>query len=278
MDYIDIDPDFFPALGIQIVAGRNFSEELSTDKTESAIINETAAKKFGWDNPVGKQFIFGPDQNSEGKETRLNVVGVIKDYHNTSLRLKIEPMILFYDPSSYSAFALRIAAFDIPKTVSLIKEKWEKLLPQKPFDFFFLDDSFDSQYRAEERMGRLTLRFSLLAIFIGCLGLFGMASYTTEQRTKEIGIRKVLGASSISIVRMLSKEYLVLVAVGNLIAWPVAYFLVKSWLDDFAYRTALAPWIFVTAALLSLAVSLLTVSYQSLKAAVSNPSDSLRYE
>ncbi|MBN1224472.1 MAG: ABC transporter permease [Candidatus Aminicenantes bacterium] len=278
MDYLDIDPDFFAALGIQVAKGRNFSEDLATDRSESVIINETAAKNFGWDDPVGKQFIFAPDQNSENREVRMNVIGVVKDYHNTSLRLKIDPMILFYDPSGFSDFALRIGPKNIPRTVSLIKDKWKELLPQKPFDYFFLDDSFDSQYRAEEQMGNLTLRFSLLAIFIGCLGLFGMASYTTEQRTKEIGIRKVLGASAGAVVRMLSKEYIVLVAIGNLIAWPAAYFMMKSWLDNFAYRTSLAFWIFLAAALLSLAVALLTVSYQSIRAALSNPVDSLRYE
>jgi putative ABC transport system permease protein len=278
MDYLDIDPDYLLTLGIQIVEGRNFSEDFSTDRLESVIINETAAKKFGWVSPIGKQFIFAPEPNSQEKERRMNVVGVIKDYHNASLRLKIEPMILFYDPAGFSSFVLRIAGTNIQKTVSLIRDKWKELLPQKPFDYFFLDDSFDSQYRAEERMGNLILRFSLLAIFVGCLGLFGMASYTTEQRTKEIGIRKVLGASSGAIVRMLSKEYLLLVAIGNLIAWPVAFTMMKSWLNNFAYRTSLAPWIFAAAALLSLAIALLTVSYQSIRAALSNPVDSLRYE
>jgi putative ABC transport system permease protein len=278
MDYLNIDPDFLTALGIQIVSGRNFDEKLSTDRTESLIINETAANKFGWDDPIGKQFIFAADQNSQGVEQRLNVIGVIKDYHNTSLRLKIEPMILFYDPGSCTALSLRIAPSDVSKTVNVIRNKWKELLPQKPFDFFFLDDSFDSQYKAEERMGNLFLRFSLLAVFIGCLGLFGMASYTTEQRTKEIGIRKVLGASAGVIVRMLSREYLVLVAIGNLIAWPAAYFMLKSWLGNFAYRTSLPFWIFIAAAVLSLAVALLTVTYQSAKAALSNPADSLRYE
>jgi putative ABC transport system permease protein len=278
MDYLDIDPDFLTALGIQTVAGRNFSEDLTTDRNESVLINKTAAKKFGWDNPLGKQFIFAPDDDSQEGETRMNVVGVIKDYHNTSLRLKIEPMVLFYDPASCGAFALRISPSNIQKTMGLIRGKWKELLPQKPFDYFFLDDSFDSQYRAEERIGNLLLRFSLLAIFIGCLGLFGMASYTTEQRTKEIGIRKVLGASAGAIVRMLSREYIVLVAIGNLIAWPAAYFMMKIWLDNFAYRTSLALWIFIAAALVSLAIALLTVSFQSVRAALSNPVDCLRYE
>jgi putative ABC transport system permease protein len=278
MDYRVIDPDYLSVLEIDVVAGRNFSEDLATDRTESALINRTAAEKFGWDEPIGKQFILDSQQSGQEGETRINVIGVIEDYHSTSLREKIEPMILFYDTAQYTTFAIRIAPSNIQKTLNLIQNKWKAIFPLKPFDYFFLDDSFDSQYRAEERMGNLTLRFSLLAIFIGCLGLFGMASYTTEQRTKEIGIRKVLGASTGVIVGMLSKEYIVLVAAGNLIAWPVAYIMMRRWLDNFAYRTPLVLWVFIAAAVMSLAVALLTVSYQSIKAALSNPVNSLRYE
>jgi putative ABC transport system permease protein len=278
MDYRFIDPEYLSTLKINIVTGRNFSEELSTDKTESALINETAAEKFGWKDPVGRQFIQDSQQSGREEEPRLNVIGVIEDYHSTSLREKIEPMILFYDPNQCTTLSIRIVPTNIQKTLELIQNRWKAVLPQKPFDYFFLDDSFDSQYRAEERMGNLTLRFSFLAIFIGCLGLFGMASYTTEQRTKEIGIRKVLGASNGVIVGMLSKEYLALVAVGNLIAWPAAYFMMRSWLDNFAYRTPLTVWVFAAAALLSMTIALLTVSYQSIKAALSDPVSSLRYE
>jgi putative ABC transport system permease protein len=265
-------------MGIEIAAGRNFSEDLVTDQPQSVMINETAAKRFGWDQPIGKQFILGPEQSGQPGETRMTVIGVIKDYHSISLQEKIDAMILFNDPSRFMNFSIRIAPTNIPKTLDLLKKTWKQFMPQRPFDYFFLDDSFDSQYMAEERMGNLTLRFSLLAVFIGCLGLFGMASYTAEQRTKEIGIRKVLGASASVIVLMLSREYILLVTIGNLIAWPVAYFMMKSWLDNFAYRTSLALWIFIAAGLLSLIVAVLTVSYQSLKAAFSNPVDSLRYE
>jgi len=278
LDLLVIDPDFLSTLGISIVEGRNFSEDLATDRSESVMINETAAKRFGWDKPIGKQFILNPQQAEVLGVTRMNVVGVINDFHSISLQEKIDAMILFYDPSQYVDFSIRIAPVNIPKTLSLLKKKGKELMPQRPFDYFFLDDEFDSLYRAEERMGNLTLRFSLLAIFIGCLGLFGMASYTTAQRTKEIGIRRILGASAGVIVRMLSREYIVLVTIGNLIAWPLAYLMMKSWLDNFAYRTSLSLWVFLIAALLSLTVALLTVSYQSIKAAISNPVDSLRYE
>lgn len=278
MDYRSIDPGYLPTLGIKIMVGRNFSEDLSTDQTESALINKTAAEKFGWSDPIGKQFILNSDQTGQEGEARINVIGVVNDYHSTSLREKIEPMILFDDPTQYTTLAIRVAPSNIQKTLNLVRNKWKELLPQRPFDYFFLDESFDSQYRAEERMGNLILRFSVLAVFIGCLGLFGMASYSTEQRTKEIGIRKVLGASAGVIVRMLSKEYVFLVAIGNLIAWPTAFLLMKSWLDNFAYRTSLSIWVFVAAATLSLTIALLTVSYQSIKAALANPATSLRYE
>jgi putative ABC transport system permease protein len=278
MDYRSIDPGYLSTLGIKIMAGRNFSDDLPTDQTESVLINETAAEKFGWSDPLGKQFILSPDQTNQEGEARLNVIGVVKDYHSTSLREKIEPMILFDDPTQYTTLAIRVAPSNIQRTLNLVRNKWKELLPQRPFDYFFLDESFDSQYRAEERMGNLILRFSVLAVFIGCLGLFGMASYSTEQRTKEIGIRKVLGASAGVIVRMLSKEYIFLVVIGNLIAWPAAYLLMKSWLDNFAYRTSLSIWAFLAAAMLSLIVALLTVSYQSIKAALANPATSLRYE
>lgn len=278
MDYLSIDPDYIATLGMSMAEGRNFAEDLATDQSESVLINETAAKRFGWDKPVGKQFIMDTEQAGQSGPTRMNVIGVVKDFHTISLREKIDAMILFQDPSEYDTLSIRLTPENIPQTLEYLKKKWKALIPQRPFDYFFLDDDFDSQYRAEERMGSLTLRFSLLAILIGCLGLFGMASFTTEQRTKEIGIRKVLGASAAVIVGMLSKEYIVLVTIGNLLAWPASYFLMKSWLNNFAYRTSLSPWIFAAAAILSLAVALLTVSYQSLKAALSNPINSLRYE
>jgi len=278
MDYRNIDPGYLPTLGIAVAAGRNFSEELASDRTGSVLINRTAAEKFGWKDPLGKQFIVPPDQNTQEEEIRLNVIGVVEDFHSTSLKEKIEPMILFYDPTQCRDLAVRIAPAGVQKTMGLLKAKWKEILPQKPFDSFFLDEAFDGQYRAEERIGKLAMRFSLLAIFVSCLGLFGIASFTTEQRTKEIGVRKVLGASAGVIVRMLSREYLLLVAIGNLIAWPAAFVMMRTWLDNFAYRTSIGLWIFLAAGILSIAVSLLTVSTQSVRAARTDPIRSIRYE
>lgn len=278
MEYLDVDAHYIPTMGMEIVAGRNFSDELATDQDESVIINETAAKKFGWDDPLGKKFIFRTGEAGARETIYMSVIGVVKDFHMHSLREKIEPLIIFYDYSSLRSFSIRIASDNITHTMDLLKNKWKKLDPNRPFVYLFLDDSFDSLYRTEERLQNITFYFGLLAIFIGCLGLFGMASFTAEQRTKEIGIRKVLGASVVGIVRLLARESMLLVAIANLIAWPVAYYALNRWLENFAYRTHVGWEIFVLAGILALAIALITVSYQAISAALANPVDSLRYE
>jgi putative ABC transport system permease protein len=278
MDYMNVDTHYIPTMDIEIVSGRNFSEDLATDRDESVLINETAAKKIGWEDPVGKRFVFRPPPGQEGETTYTTVIGVVKDFHMQSLREKINPLVIFYDYDSLFTVSLRVAPDNIMHTMDLLKKKWGELDPNRPFHYFFLDDSFDDQYRREERLKNITFYFSFLAIFIGCLGLFGMASFTAEQRTKEIGIRKVLGASVPGIVRLLAKEFLILVAVANLIAWPVAYWAMSRWLQSFAYRAGIDPLIFVLSAVLALAIALFTVSYQAIRAALSNPVDALRYE
>jgi len=278
MDYMDVDDHYIPMMGMEVVAGRNFSEDFATDPEESVIINETAAKKIGWDNPVGKRFVFRPPPDSGGEVFYVSVIGVVKDFHLHSLRQRIDPLIIFFDYDSLLTLSIRIASDNIPHTVGLLEKKWKELDPNRPFNFLFLDDSFDSLYRKEERLKNITFYFSFLAVFIGCLGLFGMASFTAEQRTKEIGIRKVLGASVPRIVCLLAKEFVLLVVVANLIAIPVAYFAMNRWLQSFAYRMAIHPLVFVLSTALSLSIALITVSYQAVQAALSNPADSLRYE
>jgi putative ABC transport system permease protein len=278
MDYMNVDADYIPTMGMEIVAGRNFSEDLATDPSESVLINETAAKKIGWQNPVGKRFVFRPPPNSGGEVFYLSVVGVVKDFHLQSLREKIEPLIIFYDYDSLLRFSVRIAPDNIPHTMSLIENKWKELDPIRPFNFLFLDESYDSLYRQEDVLKTITFYFSFLAVLIGCLGLFGMASFTAEQRTKEIGIRKVLGASVPGIIRLLAKEFVLLVIAANVIALPLAYFAMNRWLQSFAYRMNIHPIILVLAAVISLSIALVTVSYQAIRAALANPVDSLRYE
>jgi putative ABC transport system permease protein len=197
--------------------------------------------------------------------------------HHTISPPKIEPQIILYNPESLSNISIRIAPDNVSRTVDLIKQAWRKLDPQAGLDYFFLDDAFDSQYRADERMEAITLDFSLLAILIGCLGLFGMSSFTVERRTKEIGIRKVLGSSVTGIVRLLSKETVLLIVVANAIAWPVAHYVMSIWLRQFAYRTTISLWLFAAAAVLSVLTAFLTVSFQSVRAALSKPADALRY-
>jgi putative ABC transport system permease protein len=278
MDYMNVDTHYIPTMGIEVFTGRNFSEDLATDRDESVLINETAAKKIGWEDPVGKRFVFRPPPGQQGETTYSTVIGVVKDFHMQSLREKINPLVIFYDTDNLFTVSLRLAPDNIMHTMDLLKQKWGELDPNRPFHYFFLDDSFDSQYRREERLKNITFYFSFLAVFIGCLGLFGMASFSAEQRTKEIGIRKVLGASVSGIVRLLAKEFLILVAVSNLIAWPVAFWVMSRWLQSFAYRTGIDPLIFLTSAVLALTIALLTVSYQAIRAAISSPVDALRYE
>jgi putative ABC transport system permease protein len=279
MDYLEVDFDYLPTMGIELLAGRNFSAEFATDADESLIINETAAKKIGWQDPVGKNFIFRPPPGQEGEATKVRVIGVVKDFHMASLRQKIEPTIIFCDIPNVNVFSVRTAeGGDVLQTMKRLEKKWKELAPNRPFDYLFLDESFDSQYRAEERVQTITLSFSILAVFIGCLGLFGMASFTAEQRTKEIGIRKVLGASVHGIVRLLSREYVLLVVMANGIAWPAAYLFLNRWLANFAYRIEIEWGIFVAAGVLALLIALLTVSFQALKAALADPIESLHYE
>ena len=278
MDYLIVDHHFLSTMGIEMTAGRNFSDKFATDTSESVIINETAARKFGWEDAIGKRFISRPIPGSDNQLADQNVIGVVRDFHIASLRQQIEPLIIFYDLNFPRVISLRITPDNISQTMERLEEKWKEIDPNRPFNYIFLDETFDSQYRAEERVGNFALYFSLLAIFIGCLGLFGLSSFTAERRTKEIGIRKVLGASVSGIVRLLSKEFLLLVAIANLISWPIAYYAMNRWLENYAYRIGLGWGLFALAAILALFIALLTVSFQAIKAALANPVEAIKYE
>jgi putative ABC transport system permease protein len=275
---MDIEPHYITTMGIEVVTGRNFSADLLTDREESVLINETVARQFGWADPLGKTFTFYPGRGGRGGLATRKVVGVVKDFHITSLHNRIEPLVIVYNYSRIQYLSVRIAPENIPQTISLLKKKWEILDPQRPFDYFFLDSSIDRQYMSEERVGSLSFYFSLLAIFIGCLGLFGLTAYIAERRTKEIGIRKVLGASALRIVRLLSSEFLLLVLLANTLAWPIAYFGLRLWLRNFPYRINITWHFMVLAGCLALIIAIPTVSIQSIKAALSNPVKSLKYE
>jgi putative ABC transport system permease protein len=275
MGQLNVDPDFIPTMGIEFLAGRNFSSELQTDQTHSVIINETAAKRFGWDDPVGKTI---GELSISGGIKRRPVIGVVKDFHIESLHREIGPLLITNNTEWLNTLSIRVAPDNIPETLSFLSKKWDQHNPLRPFRHFFLDDSFDAQYKADERLSKIFSYFSILAIFIACLGLFGLASYTAEQRTKEIGIRKVLGATLSGIVKLLTKEFSKWLLLANIIAWPVAYFVMRKWLQGFAYRTSIGFYIFVLSAVIALAIALITVSYQALKAAKADPVESLRYE
>ncbi len=283
-----VDYDFIGTFEIGLIAGRNFSPEFPTDQRSArrsrgdsqdagaVIINEEAVRRFGWDDPIGKKVIqvFG--------ESRYyyNVVGVVKDFHFSSLKNAIQPMNLFLSLDSNRYVSVNMNTLDIPGTVAFIEETWNKIYPHLPMDYFFLDSVFERQYRSEERLRRLFGYFSALAIFIACLGLFGLASYAAEQRTKEIGIRKVLGSSVSGIIGLLSKEFTYLVLMANLLSWPAAYLVSRAWLNSFAYRIDINGQLgyFLGAAVLALLIAGVTVSFQALRAAHANPIDSLRYE
>jgi len=265
-----VDHDFIKSLGMEIVDGRDFSRSFTTDEKEAILLNESAVKKYGWGSPLGRNI---KTENKDGY-----VVGVVKDFHFKSFYQQIEPVMIYISPRYFEFISVRVAADKIPETMAFIKKEWKELAPNRPLDYFFLDDDFDKVYRREERTGQIFGYFSIVAIFVACLGLFGLAAFTAEQRTKEIGVRKVLGATTSNIVTLLNKEFIKWVLVANLIAWPVSYYAMSRWLQSFAYRTSVGPGIFVFSAAVALLIAMLTVSSQAIKAAVTNPVKTLRYE
>ncbi|MGH7492123.1 MAG: ABC transporter permease [bacterium] len=277
--FLAVDHDYLETLQMKIVAGRDFSRNFATDASEAYIINETAARQFGWDDPIGK-YIDRPIRNSDGNwgSQRGRVVGVVQDFHFRSLHETINPMVMFIQPSFFGSIYVRIQSSALSATMASLEQTWLAFEPSLPFDYSFLDAGFDRMYRAEQRLGKVFGTFSFLAIFVACLGLFGLASFTTEQRTKEIGVRKVLGATVSGIVLMISKEFTKLVLVAIVVATPIAYYLMNRWLQDFAYRTEVGWWVIASAGGLALVIALLTVSTQAIKAALANPVEALRYE
>lgn len=273
LDLYFVDFDYIKLYDIKVVAGRAFSHDFLTDSTQAMIMNETAVKLFGYSSPqeaVGRRF---KQWGREGK-----IVGVIKDFHFRSLQQDIKPLTMRIEPGGSDLVSVKIAAANLPVTLAAIESKWKTILPNRPFSYTFLDEIFDRQYRAEERFGKLFFNFSILAIFISCLGLLGLAAYSTMQRTKEIGIRKVMGASVAGIVNLLSKDFLKLVVISFFLAAPAAWYFMRLWLQDFAYRTPIAWWIFAIAGVAALVIALATISFQAIKAAVMNPVKSLRSE
>jgi putative ABC transport system permease protein len=269
------DYDFIETFNMDIIQGRDFSREFSTDSS-ATLINEAAAAVFGWDDPIGKR-IGADSPNGSGKYQYFTIIGVVKNFHFDSMRKSIMPLTLHLEQSS-EFLAVRLRIENVSAQIESIRELWNKYLPGYPFEYSFLDERFENMYQSELRSGQILSIFSALAILISCLGLFGLSAYMAEQRTKEIGIRKVLGASVSEILLLLSQEFSRLVLIGFLIATPLSYFIMRNWLREFAYRTSINIWPFVISVTLTLFIALVTVSYFSIRLALANPSDSLRYE
>jgi putative ABC transport system permease protein len=272
------DHDYVKTMGMEIVEGRDFSKEMSTDASEAFLINEAAVRELQLENPLETQVEWGGSDYDYGIEKKGRIIGVVKDFQFQSLRDAISPLIIHVWSQNTFVFALRIQPDDISSTLAFIENKWKELDPTHPFEYSFMDETFDRLYRSEEKLSNIFSIFSMLAIFIAALGLFGLALFMVEQRTKEIGVRKVLGASVGSIFALLSKEFAILVLMANIFAWPTAYLLMQKWLQNFAYRVPMEPWLFVLAAVLAFVIALVTVSFQAMKAALANPVESLRYE
>ena len=270
----DVDYNYISVLGIQLATGRNFSKAYGTDSS-GVILNETAAKTFGWgEKAVGHTIT---NTNNEGNKGTYRVIGVVKDFHFRSLHERISPLIMMLGHNSGTVI-VKVKTKDISGLLASLKTQWNQLAADAPFTYSFMDDRFNDTYKSEQKIGLILGIFAGLTIFVACLGLFGLATFTAEQRTKEIGVRKVLGASVGSIVGLLSKDFLKLVAIAIVLASPVAWYTMNRWLQDFAYKIDITWWMFALAGLLSVSIALLTVSFQSIKAALMNPVKSLRSE
>jgi putative ABC transport system permease protein len=266
--YYHVDYDYINTLKIEMKEGRFFSRDFPSDKT-AVILNETAAQLQSLENPVGKQVEFGK---------KGTIIGIVKDFHIESLHKKISPLIMYLNPTGNKTLILRIHNENIPATLSYIEKTWNKFSPDRPLEYSFLDDKFNARYQSEEKLAKSIGVFAFISIMISCLGLLGLAAFTIERRTKEIGIRKVLGASIGGILSILFKESTKWVVISNLIAWPIAWYLMDRWLQTFAYQVNIKWWIFLLAGFVTMIVALSTISFQTIKAAIKNPVDSLKYE
>ncbi len=268
---MNVDEKYFETVGMSIISGRNFSKEFPSDVDEAVIINESVAKDLGWEEAVGKRFAIGEDGF-------LNVVGVVKNFHFENMQHNIEPLVIGFSPEASRVISLKADAANMSGIIEQLEKAWKSVYPSYPFEYRFFDESFAQLFENDRNFGVLVANFTWLAILIACLGLFGLAAFTGEQKTKEIGVRKVLGASASNIVLLMSKDFAMLVIISSLLAAPVAYFTMSKWLEGFIYKTDLNPGLFILSALFALIIALLTISFHTFKAANLNPSDSLRNE
>jgi putative ABC transport system permease protein len=276
-----VDHQYIPTLGMEISEGRNFSVERSTDQT-AVILNESAIKQLGLENPLGKSistYALNHEDGSIDQNTTVSyqIIGIVKDFHYQSLRDNITPLVLINRPSSGN-IAFKFSGVEAGTVLRVLEEEWKRMAPSQPFEYSFLDQRFEQMYRAEQRVQNLMSSFSILAILIACLGLFGLSAYSAEKRSKEIGIRKVLGANVSSILSLISREFLGLIFISFLVSIPISYFIMQQWLQQFTYRTQIGWSVFLVSGLITMGIALITVSWQSVKAALMNPINSLRNE
>ena len=272
---MNVDADYFDTYSMKLIAGRFFSKQFPTDSAKSVLVNESAVKTFGWPtaaSAIGKPFGKGND--------RKYVIGVMKDFNYNSLHNEIKPLELDYEANKdwFNKMTIAVNSDNYKSVLKKIETVWNKNLPSVPFEYQFLDDVVQNQYESEVTLGNIINSFTLMAILISSLGLFGLASFSAEQRSKEIGIRKVLGASVSGIVQLLSKDFLKLVLISFVIATPIGWWAMNKWLQGFNYRVTIAWWMFAMAGLIAILIAMTTVSFQALKAAITNPTKSLRSE
>ena len=267
--FASVDYDFIETIGLELTHGRNFSRDFALD-TNCIIINQKAMDYMGIDDLDGRQILF----DDEGSD----IIGVVRDFNSLPLTHDIEPLIMIILPEYYYFTMIRLAPGNLDETISFVESAWKQLVPDIPFEYHFLDERIEHQYRNESRMAKLSGWFTMLAILITCIGLFGISSHTAQQKTKEIGVRKVFGASAGLIVKRFQFIFLKWVIISSLIAWPVSWYFIKNWLENFAFRIPIHIWVFGLSTLIGFAIALVTVSYQSLVAANRNPVDTLRYE
>ena len=275
---LPVDSNFIDFFKLNILAGTGFPRGPIDDAEPDFIINESAAKIMGWRSPeeaVGKRLELKPGYATINTG---RVVGVVNDFYFSDLKKRVKPLVLFQRPNWYFSIVIKTGSTDFNATLSAIKEKWDSLFPQYPFEYHFVDDLYENIYSAELKQGTILGIFSLIGLFIACLGLFGLAAFVTEQRTKEIGVRKALGATVANIVSMLSWEFLLQALVATLIAWAAAYLAMSKWLENFAYRTEIKISFFIISSLIAIGIALLTVGFQAVKAAVADPVKALKYE
>jgi putative ABC transport system permease protein len=266
------DHDFVKTLELELADGRDFSKDFGAEE-EAFILNEAAVKALGWSDPVGREI--GVDYFDK----RGRVIGVVKDFNYNSLHEKIGPAVMQVMPADFfTKIAVRVRGENLDRTLAFLKEKWQTLAPNLPFEYYFVDQDMENLYRDDQRLARIFSYFTALALIVACLGLFGLVSLGVAQRTKEIGIRKVLGASVVNVTALLSKDFVKLVLLANVIAWPVAWYAMNKWLQNFAYRIDIGWRVFALAGGMALLIAIVTVSAQAVKAALANPVDSLRYE